>query len=46
MTKSNEGFASRSAWMQAQNENQACKVTKHFLMTGKPPPRAIGKHTG
>ena len=46
VTESNEGFASRSAWKQAQNENKACQLTKHFLTTGKPPPKAIGKHTG
>ena len=46
MTESNEGFASRSAWKQAQNENKACQLTKHFLTTGKPPPKAMGKHTG
>ena len=46
MTESNEGFASRPAWRQAQMQNQACQLAKHFLTTGKPPPKAIGKNTG
>ena len=45
-TTNAEGFASRSAWKQAQNENQACQQAKHLLTTGKPPPKAAGKHSG
>ena len=46
LTNINEGFTSRTAWKQAQNENEACARAKHFLITGKPPPKPIGKHTG
>ena len=45
-TTNAEGFANRSAWKQAQNENQACQQAKHFLITGKPPPKAAAKHSG
>ena len=45
-TTNTEGFASRSAWKQAQSENQACQQAKHSLTTGKPPPKATGKHSG
>ena len=41
-----EGFSSRTAWRQAQSENLACQQSKHFLVTGKPPPKATGKYVG
>ena len=29
-----------------QDANQACKIAKQLLTSGKPPPKAIGKNTG
>ena len=40
------GFSNREAWKAAQESNQACSVAKQLLMSGKPPPKAIGKNTG
>ena len=40
------GFSNREAWKAAQSSNQACAVAKHLMMTGKPPPKAIGKNSG
>ena len=46
LTSQTEGFTNKAAWRQAQMENQACQLAKHFLITGKPPSKAIGKFTG
>ena len=40
------GFTNREAWKNCQNANQACKIAKQLLTSGKPPPKAIGKSTG
>ena len=36
------GFSNRESWKNAQKSNQACRETKKLLMSGKPPPKAIG----
>ena len=38
--------ATRSAWLEAQQSNQACCETKKLLTSGKPPPKAMGKYSG
>ena len=40
------GFSNRSSWLQSQQSNQACNIVKKLLISGKPPPKAIGKNTG
>ena len=39
-------MASREAWRKAQASNQACSVASKLLKSGKPPPKAVGKHAG
>ena len=39
-------YANRSAWLNAQYANQAINEARKLLTTGKPPPKAIGKHSG
>ena len=40
------GYSNREAWKTAQESNHACKETKKLLSSGKPPPKALGKHSG
>ena len=40
------GFTNRESWKNCQDANQACKIAKQLLTSGKPPPKAIGKNTG
>ena len=40
------GFTNRESWKNCQDSNQACKIAKQLLTSGKPPPKAIGKNTG
>ena len=42
----NNTYATRSAWKNAQKSNQAINATRKLLTSGKPPPKATGKHTG
>ena len=37
------GFTNREAWKTAQESDQACVIAKQLLITGKLPPKAIGK---
>ena len=46
LTSQTDGFANKVAWRESQMQNQACQLARHFLTTGKPPPKAIGKFTG
>ena len=39
-------FNNREAWKTAQLGNQACMIAKQLLISGKPPPKAIGRTTG
>ena len=39
-------MASRESWRKAQASNQACSVAAKLLKSGKPPPKAVGKHAG
>ena len=39
-------MVNRASWRKAQAANQACSVATKMLNTGKPPPRATGKHNG
>ena len=42
----NDPYTNRVAWKTAQMKNPACALAKTLLSTGKPAPRAVGKHTG
>ena len=39
-------FSNRIAWKKAQQQNPPCAFAKSLLATGKPPPKAVGKHAG
>ena len=43
---SSSGYNNRESWKAAQSSNQACIVAKQLLSSGKPPPKAVGKHSG
>ena len=41
-----EPYSNRISWLKAQQKNPPCAFAKTLLTTGKPPPKAVGKHAG
>ena len=39
-------FSNRISWLNSQKANQACNTARQLLTSGKPPPKAMGKHAG